>query len=216
MGPPMLTLSIGGGEMPTTDMCNVVVPAREGRAVILAAGDRLRIIDVEGSQVGDVFAFAAADTGEYLSSSHTRAHSSRLFPRVGEVFVSNYRRPMLAFVDDSSPGTHDMLMAACDPARYAALGHPGHPSCVGNLHACLASVELSVTDAPQAVNLFMNIPVAPDGTLSWLPAASSPGDSVTFEALRPCVVVVSACPQDLIPLNGAGPTPLAIDVTRAR
>jgi uncharacterized protein len=100
----------------------IAIPACEGRGVRVSAGRTLRVVDVEGGQVGDLFAFAAEDSGEYLSGSHTRAATSRLFPQVGECFVSNRRRPLLELVADDSPGVHDMLIAACDPARYPALG----------------------------------------------------------------------------------------------
>ena len=71
------------------------VPAREGRAVRVEAGRSFRVVDVDGGQVGDLFAFCLDDLGEYLSAEHTRAELFRLFPRVGESFVSNRRRPIL-------------------------------------------------------------------------------------------------------------------------
>lgn len=58
----------------------------------------------------------------------------------------------------------------------------------------------------------MRVPVTPGGDLKWLPAATSAGDSITFRAELDCVVVLSACPQDLTVINGSGPTDLALDV----
>lgn len=191
----------------------MAVPAREGRAVTVAAGQRVRVVDLEGGQVGDLFAFGADDVTEHLSASHTRSHTSRLFPAVGEQFVTDRRRPILTLVSDTSPGWHDMLIAACDPMRYAALGVQGaHASCAENLRRSLASLDLAVAFTPQPVNVFMRIPVRESGELRWLPATSRPGDAITFEAAMDCVVVVSACPQDLIEINGSGPTSLAVNV----
>jgi uncharacterized protein YcgI (DUF1989 family) len=65
---------------------------------------------------------------------------------------------------------------------------------------------------PQPINLFMDIPVAADGTLGWRPAPTRPGDSVTVRAEMDVLVVLSACPQDLNPINGPGPTALAMEV----
>ena len=76
------------------------IPPREGRAVSVAKGDSFRVIDVEGKQVADMFAFSAADVTEHQSAMHTRAGVSRLFPREGEAFMSNRRRPMLTLVSD--------------------------------------------------------------------------------------------------------------------
>jgi len=177
-------------------------------------GEHVRVVDVAGQQVGDLFAYVASPSGittEHLSASHTRTAISRLFPAIGEAFMTDERRPVLTLVDDTSPGEHDLLLSACDDARYAGLGVPDHPSCARNLRAALG-VDVSVV--PQPVNLFMRIPVRADGTLDWLPAATVPGDSITFRAELDCVVVVSACPQDLNVINGPQPTDLAIDVLR--
>jgi uncharacterized protein YcgI (DUF1989 family) len=189
------------------------VPAGAGRAVGVRRGDRVRVIDVDGGQVGDLFAFAAADAREYLSANHTRTATGRLFPGIGQQFVTTRRRPILTLVSDTSPGIHDMLIAACDPERYRTLGVAEHGSCAQNLRTALTAFDLETDVVPQPVNLFMNIPVGADGQLSWLPAVSRPGDAPTFEAAMDCVVVVSACPMDLNPINGERPTPLAIEIT---
>jgi uncharacterized protein YcgI (DUF1989 family) len=200
----------------TNTTSRTTVPAGSGQAVTLRQGDRLRVIDAEGGQVCDVFAYTTGDMAEYLSASHTRTTTGRLFPQVGENFVTNRRRPILALVDDTSPGIHDMLIAACDTERYRALGVAGHPSCAVNLRDALGQLGLSAVDVPQPVNVFMNIPVADGGALSWLPAVSRPGDAVEFEAVMDCVVVVSACPMDLNGINGHRPTPLVIELTRVQ
>ena len=192
---------------------HVVVPAGAGLAVWVRHGEHLRIVDVEGGQVGDLFAFAGADPGEYLSASHTRTATSRLFPRIGEQFVTSRRKPILTLVADTSPGVHDMLIAACDPERYRLMGAQGHASCADNLHHALAQIGLAADAVPQPVNVFMNIPVGSGGDLSWLPAVSRPGDAVTLTAEMDCAVVLSACPMDLNAINGRRPTSLAIDIT---
>jgi uncharacterized protein len=189
-----------------------IVPSREGRLVRVAAQQSFRVVDVEGAQVGDLFAFAVANLGEHLSASHTRAATSRLFPRPGEFFYSSRRRPLLEFVADDSPGVHDMLIAACDRERYAALGAPDHASCADNLRRALAAEGLAVGVVPQPVNLFMNIPVLDGSEVGWLPAQTHAGDSVTLRALDDLVVVLCACPQDLVEINAGEPTPLAIEL----
>lgn len=193
----------------------VAVPAGTGRAVLVRRGDRVRVIDVEGGQVGDLFAFVSGDAGEHLSASHTRTSTGKLFPAIGEQFVTTLRRPILTLVDDTSPGMHDMLIAACDPARYQTLGVEEHASCAGNLHLALAQLGMSVGVVPQPVNVFMNIPVGANGALSWLPATSRPGDALTFAVEMDCVVVVSACPMDLNAINGDRPTQLAVEINHA-
>ena len=194
-------------------MTIVHVPAREGRGVRVAARQRFRVIDVDGGQVADTFAFRADDISEYHSAEHTRAYVSRLFPRVGEHFVTNHRRPILRLEEDPTPGIHDMLCAACDPERYTGLGVEGwHASCQENLHRAMADLGHPQVEVPQPINLFMNIPILQDGELGWEPAPTQAGDSVTLRAEIDCLVVVSACPQDIVPINGNHPTPIAIEL----
>jgi uncharacterized protein YcgI (DUF1989 family) len=174
---------------------------------------RFRAVDVEGKQCGDVFAFCASDASEFASAEHTRVSCGRLFPRVGEQFVTNRRRPILTVVEDASPGKHDMLVAACDPTRYQILGvHGWHASCQENLQKVMSGFGKPDIEVPQPINIFTNIPVREDGTLDWQPALTRPGDSITFRAELDCYVVLSACPQDIIPINDKNPTRMALEV----
>lgn len=183
-------------------MTTVEVPARQARAVDLSAGQIVRVVDVGGGQVADTWAFVSGQEHEHASPEHTRPAVGRLFPDVGQDFVTNRRRPVLRLEADSSPGRHDMLVAACNPERYAQLGAPGwHASCEENLLTALAARGRSHARVPCPVNLFMNTPFLPDGQLQWLPTETAPGDAVTLRALLDCIVVVSACPQDLVGIN---------------
>jgi uncharacterized protein YcgI (DUF1989 family) len=195
---------------------SIHIPAREGRGVSLRAGDRVRVIDPEGGQVADVFAFCTDDPSEYHSAEHTRVHVGRLFPRVGEHFATNRRRPILTLEVDDSPGIHDMLCAACDPTRYEGLGAEGwHASCQENLLEAMRQLGVERVEVPQPINLFMNIPIGADAELGWLPAPTRGGDSATLRAELDCYVVVSACPQDLVQINAGTPGPIDLEITRA-
>ena len=48
----------------------------------------------------------------------------------------------------------------------------------------------------------MNIPVQSDGSLTFEPPVSRPGDYVLLRAEVDCVMAFSACPQDVVPING--------------
>jgi uncharacterized protein len=190
-----------------------LVPGGEGRVVHVGEGQRVRITDVKGGQVGDLFGFAIADPAEYASAEHTRVAIRRLFPRPGDPVLTNRRRPILSVVEDASPGRHDMLYAACDPARYALLGaDPSHRSCVANLRQALREHGLGITAVPQPLNIFMDVRVQEDGTLVPHPASSRPGDYITFRAAMDCLVVLSSCPMDVVNINSGGITPLELRV----
>src|SRR5439155_21898198 len=130
-------------------MGGIVVAPSEARAARVRRGQRVRIVDLEGGQVGDLFAFVAEDVGEYASAEHTRVAVARLFPRPGEAFVTNRRRPILRLEADTSPGVHDMLLAACDPTRYRGLGVRGwHASCQENLKTAMAGMGQARVGGP--------------------------------------------------------------------
>ena len=191
----------------------VRVPAGEGRAVAVGAGQSFRVVDVSGGQVGDLFAFTATDPAEFASAEHTRLAIAKLFPRPGDPVLTNRRRPILIAAEDTSPGRHDMLYAACDPARYALLGGAAsHRSCAGNLREALHSQGFDLVTIPQPINVFMDVRAEPDGTLVSRPASSRPGDYIAFRAAQDCVVVLSSCPMELVPISSGGITPLELQV----
>lgn len=198
-------------------MSTTEIPPQSGALVTLLAGELLRIIDVEGCQVADVFAVAVADLGESLSVSTTRTAAGRLFPAVGESFLTDSYRPLLTFERDDTPGVHDMLAAPCSAQMYELLGHVGyHPSCSDNFRAAVEQIGWQPVRVPDPVNFFQNMPVGSDGETTPLPALTAPGDSVTLRAETDVHVIVTACSMDLKPINGDRPTPLRLEVTGGR
>lgn len=187
------------------------VPARRGRAIRLHAGQAIRIVNTHGQQVVDTWCFNAEDMGEFMSMEHLHATLGSIFPAQGDALVTNRRRPILMLEADTSPGRHDTVIAACDVHRYAQLGcREYHENCTDNLHAALAQLDLRTARIPAPLNLWMNIPIDPDGRIIWGEPLSRKGDSVTLRAMMDCVVVLSACPQDMLPINGADCQPTEV------
>lgn len=193
------------------------IPARRGIAVHVPKDHTIQITNTHGTQVVDTWAFTSG--GEYLSMSHTHASTHRLIPRTGDTLVSNLRQPMLTVTEDTA-AVHDTVIAACDPQRYRQLGAEKweeHGSCAQNLVAALAQINgetdgtavygagVTVDVVPQPLNLFMNIPFTEDGSLEFGEPKGRAGEFVRLRAERDLVVVMSACPQDIIAINGKGP-----------
>jgi uncharacterized protein YcgI (DUF1989 family) len=189
----------------------IEIPARHGKAFRLCAGQAFRLINTHGTQVIDCWAWNAYDLGEAMSMEASRVWNQHLNPRVGDTFVTTARRPILTLVEDSSPGVHDTFMAACDRRRYELLGVSGyHRNCLDNMIASLLEIGISQPSITLAsFNIFMNIAVQPNGIdLQTRPTVSKPGDFVTLRAEMDCFVACSACPQDIVPIQGgAGNTP---------
>ena len=168
----------------------------------------VEVLNTYGQQVVDTWAFVTDDpAGEWMSMEHSRLHMGRVNPALGDTFVTTRRQPILTLVDDTSGGVHDTLLAACDRYRYEQLGATGpHANCTENLHAALATLGLAVPATPSPLNLFENARPAPDGTIEIAPPVSTPGSHVTLRVELDAVIVLSACPQDMAPTNGDGPS----------
>ena len=184
------------------------IPARRGRAVRLGKGQSIKIINTHGAQVVDTWAFNAEDSPSSCRWSICAPTSARIFPHAGDPLVTNRRRPILQFVEDTSPGIHDTLIAACDDYRYGLLGCTEyHDNCTDNLFAAMRQLGLRAPECPSPLNLWMNIPVGEGGRTEWGEPVSKPGDYVVLRAELDCVVAMSACPQDILPINGAARQP---------
>ncbi|MFD2238609.1 DUF1989 domain-containing protein [Aureimonas populi] len=196
----------------------LIVPAGRGLAMRLAEGETVSVVNVSGTQVVDTWAFCAENLDHVMSMEHSRVENGRLSAGVGGHYLTDRREPIIEVVEDTSPGIHDTIMAACDARRYELLGCRGHHrSCADNLREAMEAIGLPLSGkVPQPLNLFMNIPVGADGSLTQGAPLGEPGDRVTLKALRNCVVAFSACPQDITPINGHSPTDVEVVLGRMR
>ena len=190
------------------DEALITIPARRGKAARVRAGQQIAVINTHGEQVVDTWAFVGEDLHEFMSMEHTRAALGKLIPRRGDVLSTNHRLPILTIVEDTSPGVHDTLIAACDVWRYQGLGCKDyHDNCTDNLHAAMKELGLEAPETPSPLNLFMNIPWKQNGEITFEAPVTKPGDTVTLRAERDLVIAFSACPQDMLPINGVGKRP---------
>ena len=189
------------------------IPARTGIAVRVDAGAEIQIIDVQGQQPADFWAFAENDLDEYLSAPHTRIGLMKLMPGVGDAFLTNRRRPIVSILEDPAP-VHDFLSAACDPWRYEELGRRGwHASCQENLELSMRRAGFGEVVTAQPFNIWTNFHLNADGTFEIRRPVTKPGDFIRLRAEMPSVIAVSACPQDITLTAGLNPTELILRIS---
>ena len=139
---------------------------------------------------------------------HARRHDfSRWLRARAEFGVAAELRPRL--LQDYPPveALRDSLIRDID--RYRQLGCKSyHDNCTDNLRMALIAIGERAPAIPCPLNLWMNIPVAGDGKVQFLPTVSKPGDRMVFRAAMPAIAVISACPMDLVPINGPDGTPV--------
>jgi uncharacterized protein YcgI (DUF1989 family) len=191
----------------------VDIPAKSARAVELAQGTVFRIVNTEGHQVVDTWAFATDDTAEHLSMEHSRSATYRILYRPGDTLVTNRFRPIVTITADTSPGVHDTLHAACSAESNVFYGAPAnHPNCEDNLKGVMAERGVDLAAIPCPWNLFEHALVAPDGSLSDEASAARPGDYVELRAEMDLVLICSACPSTVGDISGGEPRGVAVDI----
>src|SRR6185503_1869893 len=164
-------------------MTAVRLAPQTGNAFLLSRGDILRVTDPEGEQVADLIAFSRERRPAWLSSGRTFDYNDTVYLTSGHVLYSNRSVPMLTIIEDTV-GRHDFLYTPCSAETFAILyRHEGHhPSCLDNLAASLEPYGFTADDVPTTFNVFMNVEIGPDGTLTILPPRSRPGDHIELRA----------------------------------
>ena len=170
------------------------IPPRSGAAFALAKGQRLTVIDPEGSQVADLLAFAAADVREVISNGRTFDYEETIALTTGNRLWSNRSRVLLTIVEDTV-GSHDFLLTPCseDTFRHFYPDKPVHRGCFGNLAEALAPYGIEPDAIPVAFNCFMNVPVDAAGGVCVLPPRSTAGDRLVLEAAEDLIIGLTAC-----------------------
>lgn len=187
-------------------------PAGEPWFTEIKQGQVLRIVDLEGNQAVDVIFYARHELAEHYDAAGTMLRQGGIYLTTGSVIVSNLGRPMLTIVADTC-GRHDTLGGACaaesNTVRYALQKKFMH-SCRDNYVLALqqADVGLGKRDLVPNINFFMNVPVTPEGALTFADGVSGPGKYVELRAEMDLWMLVSNCPQLNNPCNAYNPTPV--------
>jgi uncharacterized protein len=202
------------GYEPGAAVYRQVIAAGDPWSRALKQGQIFRIVDLEGNQAADTLFFAAADPAERYSAADTIRHQAALYLTTGTRLISTAGRALLTIVADTC-GRHDTLGGACsresNTMRYALDKE--------SMHACRDSFirgaqecrpELGKRDLTCNINFFMNVPVTPDGRLTFADGVSAPGRYVELRAECDVIALISNCPQLNNPCNGYDPTPIEV------
>jgi len=200
---------------PATATYRKVVPAGDYWMHVVRAGEALRIVDLEGNQAADTLFYNAADPADRYSAVDTIRAQRNVYLGVGTKLLSTGGNVLLEIVADTV-GRHDTLGGACatesNTVRYALEKK--------TLHACRDSWLLSVAendhlgltkrDITHNINFFMNVPITPDGGLTFADGVSGPGKYVELVAAMDVIALISNCPQLNNPCNAWNPTPIEV------
>ena len=191
-----------------------VVPAGEPFMNVINKGQVVRILDLEGNQAVDTLFYSAADSEERYDANNTIREQGNIYLTTGTVLLSNQGNPMLSIIADTC-GRHDTIGGACsaesNTVRYALEKHHMH-SCRDSFLLALAKWDngLDKRDLSSNINFFMNVPVTPEGGLTFEDGISEAGRYVEMRAEMDVIILISNCPQLNNPCNAYNPTPVEV------
>lgn len=206
---------------PKHAVLDAVVPAGEAWIGRIARGQTFRIVDLEGNQAVDTLFYDALDLDDRYSASDTIRMQGALYLTTGSVLRGASGKALLTIVADTC-GRHDTLGGACSAeSNTVRYGHHAK-----HMHACRDSFLLAIEntdfralglsralekrDITCNINFFMNVPVTPDGKLTFADGISAGGKYVELRAERDVLCLISNCPQLNNPCNAYNPTPIRV------
>jgi hypothetical protein len=214
MEDPFATTLIESRRDPTDASLNEIIPAGEPWMGVVCRGQTFRIVDLEGNQAVDTLFYSSASLDERYSAQDTIRAQGKIYLTSGTPLLSNEGNTMLTIVADTC-GRHDTLGGACatesNMVRYAIDKR--------HMHACRQSFVKAIVgwgrglekrDIAHNINFFMNVPVTPEGRLTFEDGVSAPGKYVEMRAEMDVLAVISNCPQLNNPCNAYNPTPVRV------
>ena len=194
-----------------------VVPAGDYWMKVVKQGQSVRILDLDGNQAADTLFYNAADPSERYSAIDTVREQGNVYLSTGSKLLSTEGNLMLEITADTC-GRHDTLGGACatesNTVRYALEKKTMHACRDSWLQALLDNPEFGMDkrDITHNINFFMNVPITPEGGLTFEDGISEPGKYVEMRAAMDVIVLISNCPQLNNPCNAYNPTPVEVIV----
>jgi urea carboxylase-associated protein 1 len=200
---------------PDTAAYRETIPAGDYWIKRVAKDQILRIVDLEGNQAADTLFFSADDPAERYSAVDTIRAGGNVYLSLGTKLMSTENNVMLEIVADLV-GQHDTIGGACatesNTVRYALEKRTMH-ACRDSWLLAVAEhdeFELTKRDITHNINFFMNVPVTPEGGLTFADGVSGPGKYVEMRACMDVIILISNCPQLNNPCNAYNPTPIEV------
>jgi hypothetical protein len=199
---------------PDTALESFLVEAGDSFVHEVRCGQTVRIVDLEGNQAVDTLFYNAHDYSDRYSAQDTIREQGNLYLTAGTKLISTEGHVLLTIMADTC-GRHDTLGGACatesNMVRYAIEKR--------HMHACRQSFVKAIQqwkhglekrDITSNINFFMNVPVTPEGRLTFEDGVSEAGKYVELRAEMDVLMVISNCPQLNNPCNAYNPTPVQI------
>lgn len=198
-----------------TPILDVKVLAGDGWSGVVKKGQTLRIIDLEGNQAVDTLLYNAHDFTDRYSAVDTIGAQSNIYLTKGTRLLTQNGNLLMTITEDLC-GRHDTLGGACSQesnmVRYDIDKRYMH-ACRQTFLKYGLALGLEKRDLVHNINFFMNVPVTPEGKLTFEDGLSAPGKYLDLLADMDSLVLISNCPQLNNPCNAYNPTPVQLVIS---
>ncbi len=188
------------------------IPPASGKSFVVKQDEILRIIDIEGQQVGDFICFNLHNLSDKFSAGRTRRNNNKLRVTKGDRLFSNLCNIMFTIVEDTC-GIHDLLYPPCCRWVFENVYEVAPKTgCLEHLAKSLEPYGIAEADIPDPLNVFMHADVVDSDRLLLKEPTSKAGDYIDLRAERDNLVALSACAADCGPCNSGKLKPLRVEI----
>lgn len=203
----------------------IEIPAETATTFEVEEGQYFRVVSHEGQNVADAVFFNRDDPEETYCSDMTVFYNQS--QDLGDLWQVKeiYSRPpgtsLMATVTEDRMGHHFPVAGGmCSPKYYETRGYdPSHESCANLLINAINDHGMDRTKVPEVFNIGMNVEVVTTErgrVFEFYRPEYQKGDYLELRAEMDLVVAISACPDDINPINMYDPTGLKIVVLEDR
>jgi len=186
-----------------------------GRALEVAAGQVLRIEQIEGAQCVDFNCFNLHDYREFMHTGRTRTLHG-INPSTGDfLWSAPPRERAMMYISGDTVGCNDVMFPRCSANLYESVyGYHTHTNCHDIQAEAQREYGLTPDDVHDSFNLFMNTGVR-EGKPYVERQESRPGDYVDLLALMDVLAVPNVCGADVMRTSNYSIKPVKLQVFKA-
>jgi uncharacterized protein YcgI (DUF1989 family) len=213
-------------EVETENMSSATVVLEPGKPFVLApagnmsfeieTGQRLKLAQPEGEQVGDLISFNRAEPREILSMHTSRAVNLNWRLTAPHKLYSNRSSEMWLIEEDLTAENYcggGYCSEHLNVMRYGDKGR-GAPNCQANLEKAIRGYGMDrwSFNVDACFNFFMTVAYDADGVWEIREPKGKPGDYMVMKALMPQIVAISNCPILFNACNNYKLKPLTVEI----
>ena len=208
----------------TPTLYRETIPGGGHRSLILRAGQKLRLSDLEGGANLSLMALNPGQMTERLNLPDSLKAQHTAFVTAGHCLYSDMGRVLLAVTDDTC-GWHDCFGGVLNAAevdekygdgRFGDLRNGFYRNGFENLLVEMGKWNLDAPDIQMVVNFFSKVAVADGGFLEFIEGNSAPGSYVDLYAPMETLVVMTALQHPMDPSPDYAPKPVEFSVEDVR